>query len=137
MQQYRHNLSADSSNSLNQVEVAFSNDRRMIWAPRRAVPPTRRDLSQRNRLACVMTEETSIKKFDGLPPGSVHSYQPRKHLNDQYLPFLDELLKVDACILAEDEEHLVLTIRISLFSRTLRIPMTQSNHTRSSARVGA
>ena len=34
----------------------------------------------------------------------------------QYLPFLDELLKVDACILAEDEEHLVLTIRISLFS---------------------
>ena len=84
-----------------------------------------------------MTEETSIKKFDGLLPGSAHSHQPRKHLNDQYLPFLDELLKVDACILAEDEEHLVLTIRISLFSRTLRIPMTQSNHTRSSARVGA
>ena len=79
-----------------------------------------------------MTEETSIKKFDGLPSGSVHSHQPRKHLNDQYLPFLDELLKVDACILAEDEEHLVLTIRISLFSRTQRIPMAH----RSSARVG-
>jgi hypothetical protein len=24
----------------------------------------------------------------------------------QYLPFLDELLKVDACLLAEDEERL-------------------------------
>ena len=28
------------------------------------------DLSQRNRLVRVMTEETSIKKFDDLPPGS-------------------------------------------------------------------
>ena len=137
MQQYWHNLSADSSNSLNQVEVAFSNDRRMIWAPRRAVPPTRRDLSQRNRLACVMTEETLSKNLTACPlVRCIHTNQGNISMM-QYLPFLDELLKVDACILAEDEEHLVLTIRISLFSRTLRIPMTQSNHTRSSARVGA
>ena len=123
MQQYRHNLSADSSNSLNQVEVAFSNDRRMIWAPRRAVPPTRRDLSQRNRLACVMTEEASIKKFDGLPPlvRCIHTNQGNISMM-QYLPFLDELLKVDACILAEDEEHLVLTIRISLYLPNAKNP---------------
>jgi hypothetical protein len=38
-------------------------------APARSLESAGGDLSQRNRLVRVMTEETSIKKFAGLPSG--------------------------------------------------------------------
>ena len=53
--------------------------RRLTAAQQSAPPPAASksaggDLSQRNRLVRVMTEETSIKKFDDLPPGLVRAY---------------------------------------------------------------
>jgi hypothetical protein len=43
----------------------------MMSAPARSLESAGGDLSQRNRLVRVMTEETSIKKFAGLPSGLV------------------------------------------------------------------
>ena len=45
-----------------------------VRAPARRLESAGGDLSQRNRLVRVMTEETSIKKFDDLPPGLVRAY---------------------------------------------------------------
>jgi len=42
--------------------------------PARRLESAGGDLSSRNRLVRVMTEETSIKKFDDLPPGLVRAY---------------------------------------------------------------
>jgi hypothetical protein len=41
--------------------IAFACDRRMMSAPARRLESAGGDLSQRNRLVRVMTEETSIK----------------------------------------------------------------------------